>query len=34
MDVWSSAYVAVLALNVLWFTMGGWYFTAKSDAAT
>jgi hypothetical protein len=34
MDLWSSAYVAVLAFNVLWFTMGGWYFTAKSEAAT
>jgi len=34
MSPWSSAYVAVLALNVLWFGMASWYFTVKSDAAT
>ena len=34
MDLGSSAYVAVLTFNVLWFTMGAWYFTAMSDAAT
>jgi hypothetical protein len=34
MNSWSSAYIAVIALNVLWFGMGSWYFTLKSEAAT
>jgi hypothetical protein len=33
MELWSGAYVGVLALNVAWFSMGFWYFTAKSVAA-
>lgn len=33
MQLWSGAFTGALALNVAWFSMGGWYFTAKSVAA-
>jgi hypothetical protein len=33
MELWSTAFIAVLALNLAWFSMGGWYFTVKSVAA-
>jgi len=33
MSSWSIAMGAVLALNVLWFMMGFWYFSLKPDSA-
>lgn len=33
MQLASGAFTAVLALNVVWFSMAFWYFTLKSSAA-
>jgi hypothetical protein len=33
MQLWSGVFTVVLTLNVIWFFMGFWYFTIKSDAA-
>jgi hypothetical protein len=33
MQLWSGVFTVVLALNVVWFSMGFWYFTFKSVAA-
>lgn len=33
MQLESGAFIVVLALNVIWFSMGFWYFTVKSAAA-
>lgn len=33
MQLESGAFTAVLALNVVWFSMGSWYFTVKSVSA-
>src|SRR5688572_31105842 len=33
MQLWSGAFIVVLALNVAWFSMAFWYFTVKSVAA-